>query len=78
MRKFLIAAAAFLVSTVAGVILLAVGSILVMLPQIAQQRTSGIGAVAGGISGIAAFLVPLLCGVLGTVLALRRMNRPRL
>jgi fatty-acid desaturase len=75
MRKLLIPAAAFTIAAVAGVILLAVGSILVALPQIAGAHASGIGAVAGGISEAAVLLVPILCGILGVVLTLHRLNR---
>jgi hypothetical protein len=77
MRKVLIAAAAFLVSAVVGLVLLAVVPILiVVLPQIVARRTSGIGAVAGGVSS-AALVFPRLSGVLGAFFALRRVNRAK-
>jgi hypothetical protein len=69
--------AAFVVAADAGVVLLAVTSILVVLPQIARQRSSGIGTVASGLSETAVFLVPILCGTLGVVLMLHRLNRPK-
>ncbi len=76
-RKLLIAIAAFTVAAVSGVVLLAVVSILLVLPQIARVRASGIGAVAGGISEAAVLLVPLLSGVLGVILTLNRLNHPK-
>jgi hypothetical protein len=77
MRKLLIAVAAFVLAAVCGVILLAVTSILFTLPQIARLHSQGIGAVAGGLSATAVFLVPILSGVLGVILTLHRMNSPK-
>jgi hypothetical protein len=75
MRKVLIAVAAFLLSAMLGMLLMVVGELLVILPGIAAQKTSGISAVAGGVSTLMGLLVPILCGVLGTVIVLRRLNR---
>jgi uncharacterized BrkB/YihY/UPF0761 family membrane protein len=76
-RKVFIAAVAFLGSAIAGVVLMVVGPILlVVLPQIVGRQSSGIGVVAGGVSG-AALVVPLLCGVLGAFFALKRVNRAK-
>jgi hypothetical protein len=74
-RKLLIVIAAFVVAADAGVVLLAV--ILIVLPQIARQCSSGIGTVVSGLSETAVFLVPILCGTLGVVLMLHLLNRPK-
>jgi hypothetical protein len=64
MRKALIAAIAFVVSAVVGVLLSLLIAVAVGYPWMAffQRDHSGIGAVAGGISETAIILVPILWG----------------
>jgi hypothetical protein len=77
MRKPLILTLAFIVSMVLGVVLLPLIIPAIGFVQIAiQQRNhAGIGAVAGGISETSVLLVPLLFGVIGTLITLRRIER---
>jgi hypothetical protein len=77
MRKPLILTLSFLVSMVVGVVLLLLLTVVVGLVQLAFVRhsQSGIGAVAGGISEASVLLVPLLIGVIGTLITLRRIER---
>ena len=77
MRKALIATVAFIASAILGTVLLlliamAVGYILI---AIYQRNHPGLGAVAGGISEAAVLLVPILCGVIGTLITLHRLER---
>ncbi len=77
MRKFAIAAAAFVISAALGVGLLVVGSILIVLPRVyrmSHDHASGVGAAAGGINGLTVLVVPLACGVLGAFFAVRRLG----
>jgi uncharacterized membrane protein YsdA (DUF1294 family) len=53
-------------------IITAIGFILI---AIQQRNHSGIGTVAGGISELSLLLVPLLSGVIGVLLTLRRIER---
>jgi hypothetical protein len=77
MRKPLVLTLAFIVSMVLGTVLLLLITVGIGFIQIAiQQRNySGIGAVAGGISEAMVFLVPLLCGIIGVLITLRRLDR---
>ena len=77
MRKPLILTVAFIVSMVLGVMLLLLITVAIGFIQIAiQQRNHpGIGAVAGGISETSVLLVPLLVGVIGVLITLRRIER---
>jgi hypothetical protein len=76
MRQPVILTLAFIVSMVLGVVLLLIVTAIGFVKIAIQQRShSGIGAVAGGISEALALLVPLLCGVSGTLIALRRIER---
>jgi hypothetical protein len=75
MRKIAIAAAAFIISAALGVGLLVVATVLLAVIHVERQHTSGIAAVAGGLSSRAVLLVPILSGILGAVLALRSVNR---
>jgi uncharacterized membrane protein YsdA (DUF1294 family) len=77
MRRALILALAFMVSTVLGVVLLLLIITAIGFVQMAiQQRNhSGIGAVAGGISEVSVFLTPLLFGVIGALITLRQIER---
>jgi hypothetical protein len=75
MRKLVIAAAAFVISATLGAGLLAIWSIVVVL--IARHGSSGTGPVAGGVSGTTVIVVPLICGALGAILAVRVANRSK-
>jgi hypothetical protein len=77
MRKPLVLTVAFIVSMVLGTVLLLLIAVGIGFIQIAvQQRNhSGIGTVAGGISEAMVLLVPLLCGVIGVLIALRQLDR---
>jgi hypothetical protein len=77
MRKPLVLTLAFIVSMVLGTVLLLLITFGIGFIQIAiQQRNhSGIGAVAGGISEALVLLVPLLCGIIGVLITLRRLDR---
>lgn len=77
MRKPLILTLAFVVSMVLGVVLLLLIIAVVGFVQVAIQQHghSGIGAVAGGISEASVLLVPLLFGVIGVLITLRRIER---
>jgi hypothetical protein len=72
MQKFLIAAAAFVVFAALGVGLLVLVAVLIAVIHIQRQHTSGMGAFAGGVNHITVFAVPLLCGLFGSLYALRR------
>jgi hypothetical protein len=77
MRKTLIAAVAFITSAILGCVLLlliamAIGYVWVTLYQ---HNHSGIGAVAGGLSETAVIAVPILCGIIGTLIVLHRIER---
>jgi hypothetical protein len=77
MRKPLILTLAFIVSMMLGVAVLLIiitstGSIQI---AIQQHNHPGIGAVAGGISETVVLLVPLLFGVIGVLITLRRIER---
>jgi hypothetical protein len=77
MRKALIATVAFIASAILGCIVLlliamAVGYVWMALYQRAH---SGIYAVAGGISETAVIAVPILCGFIGTLIVLHRIER---
>ena len=77
MRRPVILTLAFIISMVLGVVLLLLITTGIGFIQIAiQQRNhSGIGAVAGGISELPVLLIPLLCGVIGVLITLRRIER---
>jgi hypothetical protein len=77
MRKPLIFTLAFIVSMVLGVVLLLLIITAIGFVQMAirQPNHSGIGAVAGGISEVSVLLVPLLFGVIGVLITLRRIER---
>ena len=77
MRKPLVLTLAFIVSMALGAVLLLFVTLGIGFIQIAiQQRNhSGIGAVAGGISEAMVLLVPLLCGIIGVLITLRRLER---
>jgi hypothetical protein len=77
MRKPLILTLAFIISMVLGVVLLSLTTVAIGFVQIAiqQHNHSGIGAVAGGTSELSVLLVPLLFGVIGVLIALRRIER---
>jgi hypothetical protein len=78
MRKPLILTLAFIVSMVLGVVLLLLIITAIGFIQIAiqQHNHSRIGAVAaGGLSEAAGLLVPLLFGVIGVLITLRRIER---
>jgi hypothetical protein len=77
MRKPLVLTLAFIVSMVFGTVLLLLITVGIGFIQITiQQRNHyGIGAVAGGISEAMVLLVPLLCGIIGVLIALRRLER---
>jgi hypothetical protein len=76
MRKPIALTIAFVVSAVLGALLLLLIVVGIGFIQIAiqQRNQSGIGAVAGGISEALVFLMPLLCGVIGTLITLRRIE----
>jgi hypothetical protein len=77
MRKPPVLTLAFIVSMVLGAVLLLLITVAIGFIQIAvQQRNhSGIGAVASGISEATVLLVPLLFGVIGFLITLRRIER---
>jgi len=77
MRKPLIAAVAFIASAILGPVLLLIIVMLIgyVWMALSQHNQSGIGAVAGGISEAAVLLVPILCGVIGTLIVLHRLDR---
>jgi hypothetical protein len=79
MRKPIALTVAFVVSAVLGAVLLLLiaGAIGFIQVAIQQRNHSGIGAVAGGISEALVLLVPLLCGVIGTLVTLRRIEREK-
>jgi hypothetical protein len=79
MRKPLVAAIAFILSAVLGVILLLLVRIAIGFVQIAiqQHKHPGIGAIAGGISEASVTTTPILCGILGMFLSLRYLNRKK-
>ena len=68
---------AFVISTLLGVVLLLSTSAVVGFAVLASERHNhpGLGAVAGGISETAVFMTPLLCGIIGVLVTLRRINR---
>ncbi len=77
MRRPVILTLAFIISMVLGVVLLLLITTGIGFIQIAiqQRNPSGIGAVAGGISELPVLLIPLLCGVIGVLITLRRIER---
>jgi hypothetical protein len=77
MRRPLILTVAFLVSMMLGVVLLFLITVAIGLVEIAIQHRShsGIGAVAGGTSELSVLLTPLLFGVIGVLITLRRIER---
>jgi hypothetical protein len=77
MRKTLIAAVAFITSAILGTMLLLLISMAVgyLLISLYQRNHSGIGAIAGGLSETAVIAVPILCGIIGTLIVLRRIER---
>ena len=77
MRKPLILTLAFVVSMVLGVGLLLLITTAIGFVEIAIQHRShsGIGAVAGGTSELSVLLTPLLFGVIGVLITLRRIER---
>ena len=77
MRKPLVAAIAFILSAVLGVILLLLAGIAIGFVPLAieQHKHPGIGAVAGGISEASVTAVPILCGIIGMLLSLRYLDR---
>lgn len=77
MRKVWIAAIAFVVSAVLGVILSLLLATAVGYLRIAlyQRNHSGIGAVAGGVTEMAVMLVPVLWGVIGMLIVLHHIER---
>jgi hypothetical protein len=79
MHKSLIAIAAFIVSAILGSVLLLAITIAVDYIKIAtyQRNHPGIGAVTGGIAQTAVIVTPILCGIVGTLIALHRIERRR-
>ena len=82
MRRPLILAAVFILSATLGVVLQLLTALALSFIQIAimmhtHPNTSGIGAVTGGVAEASALLVPALSGVVGTLIALRRMDRTK-
>jgi hypothetical protein len=77
MRKTLIVIIAFITSTILGCVLLLLISMAVgyVLMASYQRNHSGIGAVAGGISETAVIATPILCGIIGTLITLHRIER---
>ena len=77
MRKPLIATVAFIASAIfgPGLLLIIVMLIGYVWMAISQHNQSGLGAVAGGISEAAVLLVPILCGIIGTLIVLHRHDR---
>jgi hypothetical protein len=77
MRRPLILTVAFLVSMMLGVVLLFLITVAIGFVEITIQHRShsGIGAVAGGTSELSVLLVPLLVGVIGVLITLRRIER---
>jgi hypothetical protein len=77
MRKPLVLTVTFVVSMVLGTVLLLLIAAGIGFIQTAIQlrNHSGIGAVAGGISEAMVLLVPLLGGVIGVLITLRRLDR---
>ena len=77
MRKPLIAAVAFIASAILGPVLLLIIVMLIgyVWMAISQHNQSGLGAIAGGISEAAVLLVPILCGIIGTLIVLHRHDR---
>jgi hypothetical protein len=76
MRRPLILTVAFLVSMMLGVVLLFLITVAIGFVKIAIQHRghSGIGAVAGGSSELSVLLTPLLFGVIGVLITLRRIE----
>jgi hypothetical protein len=56
-------------------LLLIIAAIGFIQIAIQQRNRSGIGAVAGGISEATVLLLPLLFGVIGILITLRRIER---
>ena len=77
MRKPLVLTIAFVVSMVLGTVLLLLIAAGIGFIQTAIQlrNHSGIGAVAGGVAEAMVLLVPLLCGVIGVLITLCRLDR---
>jgi hypothetical protein len=77
MRKALIGAVAFIASAILGslLLLLITATIGYLWMVFFYRHQTGIGAVAGGLSGVAVLLVPILCGVIGTLITLHRFDR---
>ena len=76
MRKALIVISAFLASAIVGVILtLLIGMVAGTLQTLSMRNHSGLGAVAGGISEITVMMVPVLWGVIGTLIVLHHLER---
>jgi hypothetical protein len=79
MRRSLIVIAAFITSAILGTVLLLLVSMAVGYVQIAIDRHnhpgSGIGAVVGSISETIVFAIPILCGIIGTLITLHRIER---
>ena len=79
MRKAPIAIVAFIASAILGCILLLLISMAVGYVEIViyQRNHPGLGAVAGGISETAVIAAPILCGIIGTLITLRRIEHKR-
>ena len=77
MRKPVVLTLAFIVSMMLGTVPLLLITVGIGFIRVAiQQRNhSGIGAVAGGISEAMLLLVPLLCGIIGVLITLRRLDQ---
>ena len=76
MRKALIAIAAFITSAILGcIIILLIAMAVGYMWTTVYQHHSGIAAVAGGISETAVIAVPILCGIIGTLIVLHRRER---
>ena len=77
MRKPLVLTLAFVVSMVLGTVLLLLITVGIGFIRIAIQKRnhSGIEPVAGGIFEAMVLLVPLLCGIIGVLITLRRLDR---
>ena len=79
MRKPLIVTAAFIASAILGTALLLLVCMAVSYVEMTVYQhnhpSSGIGTIAGSISETIVLAIPILCGVIGTLIALRRIER---
>jgi hypothetical protein len=74
MLKFLVGAAAFVVSAALGVGVLMIWAILILLLR-RNDPHAGTGAFAGGLTHDVVLIVPLVCGAVGAFLAVRKYSR---